>query len=172
MYISSIPIVKVQIRRRKLDIFGLSAAQNLSGLFRCPVRQAPDVTFVEFPIILPTKETRCRQNSQAVRSEIRPRWRCRFVFQTLTGSAKVGRRLHGSSFRYRSRGRDATTVIGFVGGTPPVYSVRHDLILMSSWVHSREHCFSTPSIRLFWNAFKLRTIEENLRRTVQKTWGS
>ena len=84
--------------------------------------------------ILPTKETRCRENSQAMRSESWPRWRCRFAFQTLTGSAKVGRHLHASSFRYRSRGGDATTAISFVGGTPPVYSVRHDLILMSSRV--------------------------------------
>ena len=49
---------------------------------------------------------------------------------------------HGSYFRYRSRGSDATTAIGFVGGTPPVYSVRHDVIVMSSPVDSREHCFS------------------------------
>ena len=87
--------------------------------------------------ILPTKETRCHENSQAMRSKIQPRWHRRFAFQTLTGSAKVGRRLHGSSFRYHSRGSDATTAISFVGGTPPVYSVRHDLILMSSRVDSR-----------------------------------
>jgi hypothetical protein len=98
---------------------------------------------VEKRHILPTKETRCRQNSQAVRSEIRPRWRRRFAFRALMGSAKVAHSLHLLSFRYRSRGRDATAAICFVGGTPPVYSARHDLILMSSRVLSRERSLLT-----------------------------
>ena len=98
---------------------------------------------------LPTKETRCRENSQAVRSEIRPRWRRRFAFRALTGSAKVAHSLHLLSFRYRSRGRDATAAIGFVGGTPPVYSRRHDLTLMSSYVpFSRERSFLSPALSL------------------------
>ena len=88
-------------------------------------------------VILPTKETRCCKNSQAMWSESRPQWCCWFAFRMLMGSTKVGHHLHASSFHYRSRGGDATTAISFVGGTPPVYSVQHDLILMSSQVDSR-----------------------------------
>jgi len=92
-------------------------------------------THFEFPVLIqPTKETRCRKNSQTVRSKIRLRWRCRFAFRMLTGSTKVGHCLYCSYFRYRERGGDATIAICFVGGTPPVYSRRHDLIVMSSWV--------------------------------------
>ena len=108
--------------------------------------------------ILPTKETRCCENSQAVRSESRLRWRHQFAFPTLTGSAKVGRRLHASSFCYRSRGGDATTAIGFVGGTPPVYSRRHDLILMSSYVLFLVNVLFFPQLFHFRYVFKFSSI--------------
>ena len=90
----------------------------------------------KFLSILPTKEMWCWKNSQAVQSETWSRWPHWFMFWALTGSAKVGHCLHGSSFCYHSRGSDATTAIGFVGGTPPVYSVQHNVIVMSSWVDS------------------------------------
>jgi len=70
--------------------------------------------------------------------------------------AKVAHSLHLLSFRYRSRGRDATAAICFVGGTPPVYSPRHDLIVMSSYVPFLANVLSFP--QLFRYVFKLWSV--------------
>ena len=51
----SILIAKVQIRRRSQTQEGYLRLVRLSGVFRSPVRQLPDVTFIEFPIMEITK---------------------------------------------------------------------------------------------------------------------
>ena len=84
----------------------------------------------------------------------------------MMGSAKVGHRLHDSSFRYRSRGSDATTALSFGGGTPPVYSVQHDVIVMSSWVDSHERCFSQVFLPPYVSFVIVRS-EANLWRSAR-----
>ena len=85
-------------------------------------------------IILPTKEMRCHKNSKAVWSKIRLQWPCQFTFWALMGSAKVAHSLHHLSFCYCSRGGRCHCSHLLCWGTPPVYSLQHDLMIMSSHV--------------------------------------